>query len=131
MRDQAFYKMGINQEDIDKLNVIPFFCSVVGIFVNILLLAAISNFAWLEGTAMRDGQPYQVHLSLGAAIFGPPSDPTRDNKFFCDRSSCSLKSLCQDEPGTELFENGDAKYTSASTWCSAANAGSLVGGLLG
>ena len=71
VRDQALRKMNIDPADLDKLTRVPLVASMVGLLVTLLLLAALSNNAWLEGTALAGGQPYHAHLSLGTAIFGP------------------------------------------------------------
>jgi len=132
VRNTALAKMNIDPTDIEKLNRVPMVASFVGLFVNILLLAAMSNFAWLEGTAIMNGQPYAVHLSLGAAIFGPTNDPSRDNSVFCEGGlPCSLKALCSSSPSEEVFSNGMPKTTDPIDWCSAASAGSVVQKLLG
>ena len=131
VRDQSLLKMNIDPADLDKLNRVPSIVSLVGVLVNLLLLAAISNNAWLEGTAMADGQPFHVHLSLGSAIFGPNIDPKPDSHVFCGHHTCSLNDLCQKAGTPGTFDNMDLKDTSKSSWCAAANAGSVVGGLLG
>ena len=123
--------MNIDPSDLSKLSKVPLIVAIIGVLVNLLLLSAITNNAWLEGVALADGQPFQVHLSLGSAIFGPNDKPNRDTKYFCDHNTCSLHELCSREVPPDTFPNGMPKYTSPDNWCAASSAGRMVGGLLG
>jgi len=123
--------VNIDPADVAKLNWIQVAVTLVGIFVNLLLLIAISNNAWLEGTALADGQPFLVHVSLGSAIFGPNSDPKANSKYFCDSDVCSLEELCSKAVSPEVFLNGAPKDTFPAEWCAAQRAGAFVGGMLG
>lgn len=131
LRDQALGKLNIDPSDLQKLNKVPLIVACVGVLVNLLLLAAISNNAWLEGTALAKGQPFQAHLSLGSVIFGPNDDSKRDNAVFCEYDTCSLQELCDKAATNEVFANNMPKDTSPELWCTAAKAGGVVGGLLG
>lgn len=128
LRNEALVRMNIDPKDLDKLNKVPLIVAFVGVLVNLLLLAAISNNAWLEGTALADGQPFQVHLSLGSATFGPSG---KESANFCTAGPCSLKELCDKSVPYTTFPNGYPKNTASERWCQAASAGSWVGGLLG
>jgi len=57
----------------------------IGVVVNLVQLVAISNHAWVQGTALKDGQPFTAYLALDSVTFGVAEDPRRDNAHFCHR----------------------------------------------
>ena len=100
-------------------------------FINVTLLAAMANFAWLKATALSGGQPVTAYLSLTAVQFGTPYDPTADNKFFCgNRGSCGLSALCAAAEDEATFPNGLPKSTPTAAWCAADLAGKTAAGFL-
>lgn len=127
-RNQALAKMGVTPGDLEKLSRVPLICAIVGLFINILLLAAMGNFAWLKATALSDGQPFTAFLSLTGAQFGSPSNPTADSKYFCggSKTECGLGYLCNAAQDVSTFENGLFKSTPTEAWCSAARAGATA-----
>jgi len=131
-RDQVMVKLGVTPEDLATLKQVPFYVTLVGLFINILMLAAMGNFAWLKATALSDGQPFTAYLSLTGVQFGTPTSPTADSKYFCGagKSECSLGGLCSMTSDPSLFENGLPKTTPVEAWCSAARAGAAALGLL-
>lgn len=109
----------------------PLICAVAGLFINVTLLAAMANFAWLKATALSGGQPFTAYLSLTAVQFGTPYDPTADNKFFCgNRGSCGLSALCAAAEDEATFPNGLPKSTPTAAWCAADLAGKTAAGFL-
>jgi hypothetical protein len=139
---EALKKMNIDPADLKKLNKVPLIVAAIGFCVNILLIFAMNNNGWIKGTALADGQPFGVYLSLGGATFGPATDVARDNKYFCRDigdgacdevpSMWTLDYLCHTPLPTESkFENLDVKFTPIELWCQAQDAGSTAGKLLG
>ena len=63
-------RVGVQPQELEKLNKVPLLVSFVGLIVNITLLAAMSNFAWLKATALSNGQPFTAYVSLGSVQFG-------------------------------------------------------------
>jgi hypothetical protein len=116
-------------QDLDRLDKVLVIVAAIGLIVNIVQMAAMSNHAWLRATALNDGQPFTAHLSLSSAKFGEADRAGSDNKYFCPKSysdECTLHSLCYAEYSDETFENGMLKTTPASAWCEALAAGSLT-----
>jgi len=112
---------------LDKLDKMMLVVSAVGLIINVLQIAAISNQAWLVGTSLYDGQPFTTYLSLGTATFGNSTHPTKDNRFFCGGDSeCSLRALCAREMGNNAFPNGMPRNTPQEAWCNVLSAGSLT-----
>jgi len=137
MRDQAMHKMGMKPEDLNKLNKVPLLVALVGLLINIMLLAAMGNFAWLKATALADGQPFTAYLSLTDVQFGTPARPYADTQYFncgANKRQCGLGFLCDKEPAYagpgSTFPNGLPKETPADSWCAAARAGATTAGLL-
>jgi hypothetical protein len=137
MRDQAMIRMGMRPEDLQKLSKVPLIVAVLGLVINIMLLAAMSNFAWLKATALADGQPFTAYLSLTAVQFGTPLSPTADTQYFnCGegKRECGLGFLCNQEPACSgpgcNFPNGLPKDTPNEPWCLAARAGTTTLSLL-
>uniref|UniRef100_A0A7S2DK13 Uncharacterized protein n=1 Tax=Haptolina brevifila TaxID=156173 RepID=A0A7S2DK13_9EUKA len=131
LRDQGLEKIGVRKEELKKLDGIELMCAFVSLIINLLLLGAMANFAWIKGTALSGGQPFKAFLSLTDAQFGTPEHPTVDNKYFCDaRHSCSLSALCKLEADASLFPNGLPMSTPSGSWCAAARAGAMAASLL-
>lgn len=132
LRDYGLMKAGVKPEDLSKLSGVPLVCAFVALFVNITLLAAMSNYAWMKATALSAGQPFTAYLSLLSVKFGTPSNPSADNKFFCDGrgDACDLGMLCNAPDDDQAFPNGLLKNTPAEAWCTAAAAGATATSLL-
>ena len=122
-------KVGVQPQELSKLNKIPLLCSFVGLAVNITLLLAMSNYAWIKATALANGQPFTAYLSLGSVKFGSPTQPDRDNGYFCAEGSshCDLGTLCAAADDAATFANQLPKNTPAEAWCQAASAGTTAG----
>lgn len=124
IRDDALIKMGVQPQDLTKLNKIPLICAIVGLIVNLALLLAMGNHAWIKATALSDGQPFTAYLSLTSVQFGTAAAPTSDNKAFCENTgACDLGHLCSLPDNPAAFPNGLPKNTPAEAWCTAARAG--------
>lgn len=132
LRNEALAKMNLKPEDLDKLDRIPAIVAGVGLFVNLLLLIAMTNHAWMRGTAMSNGQPFTAYLALGSAEFGPTTSPSADTHSFCDHggSSCSLSELCAGTSKTDTYPDGLLKSTPTNVWCEAAAAGTSAASML-
>jgi len=131
IRDDALIKMGVQPQDLTKLNKIPLICAIVGLIVNLALLLAMGNHAWIKATALSDGQPFTAYLSLTSVQFGTAAAPTSDNKAFCENTgACDLGHLCSLPDNPAAFPNGLPKNTPAEAWCTAARAGTTAMGLL-
>jgi len=127
VRNQALAKVGVSPEDIAKLNKVPLVVAVAGFVINIVLMLAMGNYAWLKATALSAGQPFTAYLSLTDVKFGTPADPSADNLYFCEGSgACSLSYLCAKQDDAATFSNGIPKYTPAEAWCTAKSAGSMA-----
>jgi len=128
LRDTALQKAGVKPEDLAKLSGIPMLCALVALLVNVALLLAMGNNAWLKATALSAGQPFTAYLSLLSVKFGTPMNPSADNKFFCasNADSCELGLLCSAPDDPALFPNALPKNTPAEAWCSAAKAGAAA-----
>ena len=102
--------------------------AALGMVTNVVQVYAISNHAWLRATALSNGQPFNSYLSLGSAMFGTPTDPNRDNRFFCGEAEdeCSLRTLCAKSTPPVMFDNGLPKDTPQQAWCDVLAAGSLA-----
>lgn len=111
-------------QDLTKLNKIPLICAVVSLIINLALLLAMGNHAWIKATALKDGQPFTAYLSLTSVQFGTAMDPTADSNFFCEsHGSCDLGKLCAKADDASTFPNSLPKNTPAEAWCAAARAG--------
>lgn len=133
LRDQGLQKLGVQPEDLKKLNYVPLICATVSLLINFLLFAGMMNFAWIKGTALSGGQPFNAYLSLTAAQFGTPADPNADIQYFanCDgRHQCSLGALCGATLDGAKFLNDMPKDTPQEAWCAAARAGATALSLL-
>ena len=134
IRDETLQKIGVQPQDLTKLNGIPLLCSIVGLVVNLSLLLAMGNHAWVKATALSNGQPFTAYLSLTSVQFGNAQNPTADSGAFCETNllshSCELGALCAkpDDPAT--FPNALPKNTPAEVWCVAARAGATAMSLL-
>lgn len=127
VRNQALAKVGVSPEDIAKLNKVPLVVAVSAFVINIVLMLAMGNYAWLKATALSAGQPFTAYLSLTDVKFGTPADPSADNLYFCEGSgACSLSYLCAKQDDSATFSNGIPKYTPAEAWCTAKSAGSMA-----
>jgi len=131
IRDDALIKIGVQPQDLTKLNKVPLVCAFAGLVVNLSMLLAMGNHAWVKATALSSGQPFTAYLSLTSVQFGTAKDPTADSKFFCEHGgSCDLGALCAapDDPAT--FANSLLKNTPAEAWCAAARAGTTAMSLI-
>jgi hypothetical protein len=130
--EAGLMKIGVEKDDLQKLNKIPLLVSFVGLIVNLSLLLAMSNSGWIQATALSDGQPFTAFLSLGSAKFGTAADPSKDNGYFCAEGShtCSLGALCDAPDDQATFPNMLPKNTPAEAWCTAARAGAWATTLL-
>ena len=131
-RDGALQRAGVWPEDLQKLSAIPMICSAVALLVNITLLLAMSNYAWIKATALSGGQPFTAYLSLTSVKFGTPLAPSSDNGFFCKTTgdSCELGLLCSAPDNPAAYPNSLPKNTPAEAWCTAAKAGATAMSLL-
>jgi len=123
-RSIALQKVGLTEQDLAKLNMLPLITGVAGVFVIVIMWGAVMTPAWVKGTAMHMGQPFQAHLSLTHVQFGASG---QDSEFVCGYPTlCSLTQMCEntDTPNDVTFLNNDPKYTPAATWCKARAAGS-------
>jgi len=104
----------------------------IGVVVNLVQLVAISNHAWVQGTALKDGQPFTAYLALDSVTFGVAEDPRRDNAHFCHRrGSCDLSELCQQADDASVYpQTGLRKNTEPAAWCGFEAAGGMVTKLL-
>ena len=132
LRDTALIRAGVRPEDLTKLSGVPMLCAVVALVVNIALLLAMSNSAWVKATALSAGQPFNAYVSLLSVKFGTPLHPTADNKFFCaeNSDSCDLGLLCSAPDDAAAFPNALPKNTISEAWCAAAQAGATTISLL-
>ena len=115
-------------EQLDRLDKFMLVVAALGMVTNVVQVYAISNHAWLRATALSNGQPFNSYLSLGSAMFGTPTDPNRDNRFFCGEAEdeCSLRTLCAKSTPPVMFDNGLPKDTPQQAWCDVLAAGSLA-----
>lgn len=112
---------------LDKLDKMMLVVSCLGLVINVVQIVAISNQAWLVGTALYDGQPFTSYLSLGSATFGNATHPTKDNRYFCGaETECSLRTLCSRDVSNSAFPNGMKRFTQQEDWCKVLSAGSLA-----
>jgi len=131
VRDDVLIKIGVQPQDLTKLNKVPLICAFVSLVINLALLLAMGNHAWVKGTALKGGQPFTAYLSLTSVQFGTAMDPTADTKFFCENGgSCDLGFLCNQADDAATFANSLPKNTPAEAWCDAARAGAMAMSLL-
>jgi len=118
--------------DLDRLDKVFVAVALLGVILNLIQLVAISNHAWVQGTALKDGQPFTAYLALDSVTFGSAEDPRRDNAFFCTtRGSCDLQELCQQpDDGATYPQTGLRKNTASSQWCGFEAAGAMATKLL-
>jgi len=135
-RSTALSKVGLTEADLAKLNMLPLVTGIAGIFVIIIMWGAVATPAWVKGTALFQGQPFEAHLSLTDVQFGSSG---QDSQTVCGYSpKCSLSFMCDrtdipvDADGLVdvKYTNGIAKYTNPSVWCDARNAGASTLSLL-
>lgn len=119
---------GLEQVDLERLDKVMVVVVFIGIIVNLVQLVAISNHAWVQGTALKDGQPYTAYLALDSVTFGVAEDPRRDNSVFCSRrGSCDLQVLCEGEDDPSVYPvTGLRKTTPSAAWCGFEEAGGLT-----
>ena len=66
--------LNLEDIDLDRLDKVMVLVAFLGIVVNCVQLIAISNHAWVQGTALKDGQPLTAlyassHQTLLACAF--------------------------------------------------------------
>jgi hypothetical protein len=76
----------MNFERLDRVFLVV---ALLGVLINLIQLVAISNHAWVQGTALKDGQPFTAYLALDSVTFGVAENPHRDNEFFCGKRRCA------------------------------------------
>jgi len=95
-----------------------------------MVFSASSTTAWVKGTAMYQGQPFEAHLSLTDVQFGASGE---DSQTVCGfYGKCSLSFMCDrtDIPVDEIYGNNFPKYTPPEGWCRARTAGASTLSLL-
>ena len=123
---QALTNLNIDERDIAKLDNIKLVIGIVGVFINLLLMASQTYEAWFKGTAIFGGQPFDVYASLGYVTVGMTG---QDTKYFqpnpcpSGNDACPISSLCAFSPPSSSFPNGAPKYTEQEVWCQLDGAG--------
>jgi len=129
-RSTALSKVGLTEADLQKLNMLPLITGLAGCFIIVMMWGAAATPAWVKGTAMHMGQPFEAHLSLTDVQFGSSG---QDSQTVCGYSpKCSLSFMCDrtDIPTDVTYGNNNPKYTPPEVWCSARNAGASTLSLL-
>lgn len=86
--------------------------------------------AWVKGTALHDGQPFEAHLSLTDVQFGSSG---QFSQTICnDSPSCSLSYMCTSYPASpDAYPVGEGlKSTQNEVYCKAKTAGASTLSLL-
>jgi len=119
-------------EDIARLDRIPLVAGVAGVIINLLMLLSWFDVGWSKGYALYNGQPFEVHASLGAAMFGANGEYTKFIEGCGGGKACSLSKLAGDcLADTAVFDvTAQPKETSQATWCQLRDAGAYANGLL-
>ena len=123
---QALVNLNIDERDIAKLDNLKLVIGIVGVFINLLLMASQTYEAWFKGTAIFGGQPFDVYASLGYVTVGMTG---QDTKYFqpnpcpSGNDACPISSLCAFSPPSSSFPNGAPKYTEQEVWCQLDGAG--------
>ena len=124
LRSTALSKVGMTPEDLAKLNMLPLITGIAGVFVIIIMWAAVVTPAWVTGTALHLGQPLKAHLSLTDVQFGASGELSG---YVCGpgNSHCSLGWMCKEasEDGATFADMVTLQTTPRSTWCRAQTAG--------
>eukprot|EP00965_Chrysotila_dentata_P223510 6193619-Pleurochrysis_carterae.AAC.1 len=124
--------MGINSEDLAKLDRVPLICGIAGLFINIVLIASRYSVSWVTGVALYEGQPFPVYGSLTDVMFGAAGQFTKGIKGCPSSEYCALDILAGDCSATSAtYElSGLPKTTPEVVWCQLRDAGGSALGLL-
>tara|TARA_B110001452_G_scaffold253465_1_gene244207 strand:+ start:318 stop:881 length:564 start_codon:yes stop_codon:yes gene_type:complete len=129
-RSTALSKVGLTEADLQKITMLPLISGIAGVFIIILVWGAGATPAWVKGTAMYQGQPFEAHLSLTDVQFGASGE---DSQTVCGYSpKCSLSFMCDrtDIPVDVIYGNNFPKFTPPEVWCRARAAGASTLSLL-
>lgn len=122
-RSTALSKVGLTEADLQKITMLPLITGIAGLFIIILVWGAAATPAWVKGTAMYQGQPFEAHLSLTDVQFGATGS---DSQTVCGYApKCSLSYMCDrtDIPVDVIYGNNFPKFTPPEIWCRARAAG--------
>ena len=61
-RSTALSKVGLTEADLQKITMLPLITGIAGVFIIILVWGAGATPAWVKGTAMYQGQPFDSYL---------------------------------------------------------------------
>ena len=125
--------LGISADDLRRLHLVPLLAGLVGVLINVLLLASRHQTAWISGSALYDGQPLSVSASLAYAAFGSRGVDTHLVSTVCGGDElCSLDALCEFVPVAAVmtYANGAPRFSNPQLWCDLRDAGAAAQGTL-